>query len=178
MTGTIARSDIRKPTRSPMTPVTDTAVQSRHYPAMTTDYKDLATWQSAMRLVKEIYSCTRSFPRDELFGLSSQMRRAAVYVPSNIAEGKGRYSQKELLQFLYKSRGSLMELETQILIATDLGYLDEPSRQTLIATLVKVTQLLNGLIRRFQAEVQTASLVSKPRPTSEDQRPNPVTGDR
>ncbi|MFY9674904.1 MAG: four helix bundle protein [Terriglobales bacterium] len=124
---------------------------------MTTDYKDLAVWQRAMQLVKEIYACTRSFPRDELFGLSSQMRRAAVSVASNIAEGKGRYSQKELLQFLYKSRGSLMELETQILIATDLGYLDELDRRTLMATFLKVAQLLNGLIRRFQTEVQIAS---------------------
>ena len=129
---------------------------------MSTDYKDLAVWQSAMQLVREIYSCTRAFPRDELFALSSQMRRAAVSVPSNIAEGKGRYSQKELLQFLHKSRGSLMELETQILIATDLGYLEEPSQRTLMSTLLKVTQLLNGLIRRFQSEVQIAASESKP----------------
>ena len=79
---------------------------------MSTDYKELAAWQRSMDLVREVYLCTRSFPRDELFGLSSQMRRAAVSVPSNIAEGKGRYSRKELIQFLYKARGSLMELET------------------------------------------------------------------
>jgi four helix bundle protein len=121
---------------------------------MSTDYKELAAWQTAMQLVREVYSCRRRFPRDELFGLSSQMRRAAVSVPSNIAEGKGRYSQKELPQFFYKSRGSLMELETQICIANDLGYLDEPGRRSLMSTLLRVTQLLNGLIRRFQSEVQ------------------------
>lgn len=136
---------------------------------MSTDYKELAAWQTAMQLVRDIYSCTRLFPRDELFGLSSQMRRAAVSVPSNIAEGKGRYSQKELLQFLYKSRGSLMELETQICIANDLGYIDEFARRGLTSTLLRVTQLLNGLIRRFQGEIQTAASEAKPRPVTGDQ---------
>jgi hypothetical protein len=70
---------------------------------MSTDYKELAAWQRSMDLVREVYRFTRSFPREELFGLSSQMRRSAVSVPSNIAEGKGRYSRKELIQFLYKS---------------------------------------------------------------------------
>ena len=67
---------------------------------MATDYKDLVVWQRARKLVKEIYLCTRSFPREEVFGLSAQMRRASVSVASNIAEGKGRYSRKELTQFL------------------------------------------------------------------------------
>jgi four helix bundle protein len=88
---------------------------------MSTDYKELAAWKRAMDLVREVYRCTRSFPREEVFGLTSQMRRAAVSVPSKIAEGKGRYSRKELVQFLYEERGSLMELETQICIACDLG---------------------------------------------------------
>jgi four helix bundle protein len=122
---------------------------------MSTDYKQLAVWQRAMDLVREVYRSTRSFPREELFGLSSQMRRAAVSVPSNIAEGKGRYSQKELLQFLYKARGSLMELETQICIARDLDYLDEGSGQTLSTRTTEVTRILNGLINRFQQELQT-----------------------
>ena len=77
------------------------------------DYTDLKAWQGAKDLALEIYRCTRTFPRDELYGLTSQMRQAAVSVPSNIAEGKGRYSQKELLQFLFRARGSLLELETQ-----------------------------------------------------------------
>jgi len=120
-----------------------------------TDYKELTAWQRSMDLVREVYLCTRSFPRDELFGLSSQMRRAAVSVPSNIAEGKGRYSQKELIQFLYKARGSLMELETQIIIARDFDYLNEGTGQTLSTRTLEVTRILNGLINHFQQEHQT-----------------------
>ncbi len=83
------------------------------------------------------------------------MRRAAVSVPSNIAEGKGRYSRKELIQFLYKARGSLMELETQIIIARDLDYLNEGTGQTLSTRTREVTRILNGLINHFQQELQT-----------------------
>jgi four helix bundle protein len=120
-----------------------------------TDYKELTAWQRSMDLVREVYRSTRSFPREELFGLSSQMRRAAVSVPSNIAEGKGRYSRKELIQFLYKARGSLMELETQIIIARDLDYLNEGAGQTLSTRTLEVTRILNGLINHFQQELQT-----------------------
>src|SRR6195256_1326481 len=98
---------------------------------MSTDYKELAAWQRSMDLAREVYRCTRPFPRDELFGLCSQTRRAAVSVPSNIAEGKGRYSKKELIQFLYKARGSLMELETQTILARDLEFLTEETGRTL-----------------------------------------------
>ncbi|SRR6266446_2147826 len=122
---------------------------------MSTDYKELAAWQRSMDLVRGVYLCTRSFSRDELFGLSSQMRRAAVSVPSNIAEGKGRYSQKELIQFLYKARGSLMELETQTIIARDLDYVTEKTSQTLSTRTLEVTRILNELIKHFQQELQT-----------------------
>ena len=83
------------------------------------------------------------------------MRRAAVSVPSNIAEGKGRYSQKELIQFLYKARGSSMELEIQTLIARDLDFLTEETSGTLSTKTLEVTRILNGLINHFQREVQT-----------------------
>jgi four helix bundle protein len=122
---------------------------------MSTDYKELTAWRRSMDLVREVYRSTRSFPREELFGLSSQMRRAAVSVPSNIAEGKGRYSRKELIQFLYKARGSLMELETQTIIARDLDYLTEKTSQTLSTRTLEVTRILNGLINHFQQELQT-----------------------
>jgi len=124
---------------------------------MSTDYKDLAAWQYAMRLVREVYGCTRSFPREELFGLRSQMRRAAVSIASNIAEGKGRYSQKELLQFLYKARGSLLELETQLCIAHDLAYVDDTGNRALSTSVLAVMRTLNGLIKRFQNEIRTVS---------------------
>ena len=107
-----------------------------------------------MDLAREVYRCTRSFPRDELFGLRSQMRRAAVSVPSNIAEGKGRYSKKELIQFLYKARGSLMELETQTIIARDLQYLSDETSQTLSTRTLEVTRILNGLINHFLEGLQ------------------------
>ena len=110
-----------------------------------------------MELVEEVYRATRSFPREELFGLSSQMRRAAVSVPSNIAEGKGRYSQKELIQFLYKARGSLMELETQIELACRLAYLETKVARALAAKTIEVIRMLNGLINRFREELQVTS---------------------
>jgi len=88
---------------------------------MSSSHKDLIVWQRAMQLVVDVYRSTKSFPREETHGLISQMRRAAVSIPSNIAEGKGRYSRKELSQFLLNARGSLLELETQIEIARALS---------------------------------------------------------
>ena len=86
------------------------------------NFKDLKVWQLGMELVFRIYTITAVFPKDELFGLTSQMRRAAVSIVSNIAEGKGRTGSKELAHFLSTSRGSLRELETQVLIAAHLKY--------------------------------------------------------
>jgi four helix bundle protein len=85
-------------------------------------YKDLLVWQKAMTLVKEVYLLTAKFPADERFGLTAQMRRAAVSVPSNIAEGHARQGSKEYLQFLSHAGGSLAELETQTLLAISLNY--------------------------------------------------------
>ena len=93
---------------------------------MVQSYRDLVAWNKAMELVTEIYRVTNNFPKEELFGLMSQLRRAAVSIPSNIAEGKGRLSKGEFRQFLGNARGSLAEVETQILIAQNLSYLDEP----------------------------------------------------
>jgi four helix bundle protein len=117
---------------------------------MSSDYKELRVWQDAMTLVRDIYRLTRTLPKEETFGLTSQMRRAAVSVPSNIAEGKGRHSQRELAQFLYRSRGSLLELETQVLIAHDLGYIDEPICAAVGWQIKKLACTLNGLINRVQ----------------------------
>jgi four helix bundle protein len=88
---------------------------------MSASHKDLIVWQRAMELVLHVYRCIKTFPREETYGLVSQMRRAAVSIPSNIAEGKGRYSRKELTHFLLNARGSLPELETQMEIARALG---------------------------------------------------------
>jgi four helix bundle protein len=106
-------------------------------------HKQLDTWQQAMLLVKMIYEVTASFPREELFGLSSQMRRAAVSVPSNIAEGAGRSGSKEFVRFLDIARGSLAELDTQIEIAIMLNYLPETS--PIVQQVSSVGALLTGL---------------------------------
>jgi four helix bundle protein len=117
--------------------------------------EDLKVWRRSMDLVLQVYRCTASFPRQEIYGLTSQMRRSAVSIPSNIAEGKGRYSRKELLQFLFHARGSLLELRTQITIATELGFLVCNDGQTLATHACEVGRLLNGLINRFQSAVES-----------------------
>ena len=92
---------------------------------MSGSYREIKVWQKAIELVVDIYSCTRSFPREELYGLAGQLRRAAVSIASNIAEGKGRRTDRELLQFLHHARGSVFEVETQLTIASRLGYMPE-----------------------------------------------------
>ena len=124
---------------------------------MAHNYRDLIAWQKAKSLALDVYRCTRRFPKDEIYGLSSQMRRAAVSVPSNIAEGKGRYSQKEFVQFLYHARGSLLELETQLSIARDLDYIDRPLFESLESETEELGRILNGLINRFQVSAQRVS---------------------
>ena len=115
-------------------------------------YRDLIAWKKAKDLALEVYCCTREFPKAEIYGLSAQMRRAAVSVPSNIAEGKGRYSQREFVQFLHHARGSLLELETQLEIARDLGYFDSCTFKRITGKSTEVGRILNGLIRRFQVQ--------------------------
>ena len=99
-----------------------------------------------MTLVRDVYLQTRSFPRDELYGLAQQMRRSAVSVPSNIAEGQGRSSKKEFRQFLGLARGSLLELETQELIAADLSYVARDEADAIVARTQEVLRVLNGLM--------------------------------
>lgn len=94
----------------------------RKAPSQTPRHYGLEVWREAMRLVREVYRLTASFPDEERFGLTSQMRRSAVSIPSNIAEGAARGGTQELLRFLRIARGSLAELDTQLLIARDLGF--------------------------------------------------------
>ena len=108
------------------------------------DYRDLVVWQKAMEMVTEIYRITQAFPREEIYGLTSQIRRAAISIPSNIAEGQGRLTRGEFRQFLGHAKGSLAELETQILIAQNLGYIQNPS--PLLDRVAAVARLLNGLL--------------------------------
>jgi four helix bundle protein len=113
---------------------------------MVMSYKDLIVWNKAMELVTEIYGVTKSFPKYESFGLINQLRRAAISIPSNIAEGKARLSKGEFRQFLGHARGSLAELETQIIIAQNLSYLEESETQRLLTMVEEVGKVLNGLI--------------------------------
>jgi len=109
-------------------------------------YKDLVAWRKAMELVTATYRASAKFPKDELFGLTSQLRRAAISIPSNIAEGQGRLSEKEFRYFLGQSRGSLMEVETQIQIAQNLGYLQSHEAEVLLESCAEVGRILNGLL--------------------------------
>ncbi len=109
-------------------------------------YRDLVAWKKAMRLVSSVYRCTQAFPRSETYGLTSQLRRAAVSVPSNIAEGQARLSTGEFRHFLGNARGSLMEVETQILIAQELGYLEQKEIETLLGETGELGRILNGLL--------------------------------
>jgi len=99
-----------------------------------------------MALVLKVYRSTQAFPKIETYGLTSQLRRAVVSVPSNIAEGQARLSTGEFKQFLGNARGSLMEVETQILIARDLGYLDQNQSDCLLSDTSEVGRILNGLL--------------------------------
>ena len=113
-------------------------------------FHDLRVWQEAMNLPEEIYRVTVDFPKDELYGLTSQMRRAAVSVPSNIAEGKGHRSDPEFVRFLFHASGSLLELQTQLLIAKRLQYLSEEKADELVGIGDGIGRGLNALINRFR----------------------------
>ncbi len=118
---------------------------------MNTCYRDLRVWQKAMELVVSLYRETSDFPKEELYGLTSQMRRAAVSIPSNIAEGKGRSSDKDRNMFFCHSRGSLLELETQVLIATELGYLRDGQSEVLLDLCGQTGRMLNALIQSMKS---------------------------
>ena len=116
-------------------------------------HHDLHVWQEARVLVKDVYTVTKQFPREEIYALTSQMRRAAVSVPSNISEGAARTSKKEFLQFLSIARGSLSELETQGILTTDLGYIE--NNEPLLSRIDRTFSLLGGLIKSIQKKVVT-----------------------
>lgn len=109
------------------------------------DYKELDIWVQARVLVKTVYVLTKSFPRDEQFSLTSQVRRCVISVPSNIAEGCGRQSNKVTIHFLHIARGSLFELETQLILAGDLNYISDVDN--VLKEIERVKKLLNGFIK-------------------------------
>jgi four helix bundle protein len=113
-------------------------------------YRELLVWQNAKGLAVQIYQASEQFPRAELYGLTSQMRRAAVSVSSNIAEGQGRLTLGEFLHFLGQARGSLLELDTQLAIALDLSYLKPDQHEILDQEAYQVLGLLNRLIESLR----------------------------
>ncbi len=113
-------------------------------------YRDLLAWQKAMDLAEQVYSATRDWPKEELYGLTNQVRRAVVSVPANIAEGQGRTGSNELLHHLSIAHGSLYEVETHLMLAGRLGYLDDPGVETLLRHTEEVGRLLGGLIRSLR----------------------------
>ena len=127
-------------------PASQRSVRTRHY-------RDLIAWQKAMALSRQVYVLTENMPPDERFGLTSQMRRSAVSVPSNIAEGHGRLTDRSLRAFLGIARGSLYELETQILLAADLQFLKRDAADAVLQQTAEVARILHGLLRTLEAQV-------------------------
>ena len=110
-------------------------------------YRDLIAWQKARLLVRNVYAGTKTLPKEEIYGLTQQIRRAAVSVPSNIAEGFGRGSRGDYVRFLQMARGSLYELETQVTLAEDLGYFALKTSANLLALSEECSRILQGLIK-------------------------------
>jgi len=116
------------------------------------NYKDLIAWQRAMDLVEKVYQLTLGFPKEETYGLTSQIRRAVVSVPSNIAEGEGRNSTNDFLRFLSIAHGSLREVETQLLIAVRLNYLKQEDIREAQQLCAETGRILNGLMNRLKKQ--------------------------
>jgi four helix bundle protein len=114
------------------------------------EYSKLEVWMEARKLVNLLYDSSKLFPKEELFGLTNQMRRAAISIPSNIAEGCGRQTSKETIHFLHISRGSLYELETQYYLALDQKYIDESTFNIVLAQIQTCKKLLNGFINYYK----------------------------
>ncbi|HEX8161126.1 MAG TPA: four helix bundle protein [Pyrinomonadaceae bacterium] len=117
------------------------------------DHRDLIAWQKAMNLVTSVYKASRVFPKEEAYGLTSQLRRAAVSVPANIAEGQGRRSKPEFRQFLGHARGSLLELDTHSEIALRLEYINRQQHAQLQEQLSEVGRIINGLLRSLTSDL-------------------------
>ncbi len=118
-------------------------------------YRELVVWQKAIVLVEQLYRATNSFPKTEIYALTNQIRRAAVSIPSNIAEGQGRNSTRDFLHFLSVAQGSLLELETQITIAERLGYFDKKQEKVLLDSTAEVSRMLSGLRTSLNKKLAT-----------------------
>ncbi len=120
---------------------------------MLRNYKDLKVWSKSYQLCLDVYKHTKYFPKDEKYGLVSQIRRSAISVPSNIAEGYGRKTTPEYVRFLYIAYGSICELETQVLLSGDLHYIKSNSIKTLLGTIGDVERMLMALIKSIERKI-------------------------
>ena len=116
-------------------------------------FKDLIAWQKSYELCRNVYLVSKEFPRSELFGLTSQMKRSALSIPSNIAEGYTRPSTNDYLRFLYIAYSSLAELETQLILATDLNYLPKDKSSEIKQSQMEVQRILLGLIKSLKSKI-------------------------
>ena len=117
-------------------------------------YRDLIVWQKSMQLVTEIYLLTKDFPKEEIYGLTSQIKRAVISVPSNIAEGQGRDSTKEFIHHLSIAYGSLMEVETQLQIAVNLNFVEQTKINEMYSRTAEISRMINGLSRSLQNKLK------------------------
>ncbi len=124
---------------------------------MSHSYRDLVVWREAKNLTVEVYRLPLKFPKHEIYGLTAQLRRAAISVPSNIAEGQGRLTKGEFIQFLGQARGSLLELLTQLEIAVELGYLNVGDFNSIDSKAASVLRLLNALLASLRGQSKAAS---------------------
>ena len=114
------------------------------------NYTELDVWKYSRELVKLVYTLTKSFPSEELYSLTNQLRRCVISVPSNIAEGVGRQSYKETIHFLYIAKGSLQEVETQLYLSFDLDYISEEELKNILVKVISNKKLLNGFINYYK----------------------------
>jgi four helix bundle protein len=121
------------------------------------NHKDLVAWQKSIMYVSDIYRLTALFPKCELYGLTSQMRRAAVSVPSNIAEGCARRGTKEFVRFIQIAKGSLAEMETQLIISNNLGYVEGAMTKNYLDKLIEIQKILGGLERKLAEKLQVTN---------------------
>ena len=121
---------------------------------MANDHKGLVVWQRAMKLVTAVYLITKKYPKEELYGLTSQIRRAAVSIPSNLAEGRAMSTTAHFVRYAYIARGSLAELETQITIGNDLGYSSAEESQHILSEISEIARMINKMIATLNAKIK------------------------
>jgi len=144
------------------------------------NYRDLIVWQRSMKLVKDVYQFTASFPKEEIYCLTQQIRRSSISVPSNIAEGAGKRSTKDYMRFLEMSSGSLAELETQMMIASELQYIDKNMLERLLNESSEIGKMINGLINALDKKATAEKVIlinSQKTKTGTDTATNTSTND-